>query len=180
MCSCNQRKLALTAINTLFALVKSSELLKNLKTCRIPYLKGQCHEIFCFCFFSSISFPPSPECPIRTVSNFSENSRRYSQVKVHHRYQRHRWQFTTDINDTGGKFASGVYDWRFFAFATGVVDTGGKPWAANISANFRKKFETTLVVYSGAWGKLIHKKNQKSKISWHCPFKPSSVTFCQN
>jgi hypothetical protein len=27
------------------------------------------------------------------------------------------------------------------------------------------------MVYSGAWGKLIHKKNKKSKISWHCPFK---------
>ena len=55
-------------------------------------LKGQCHEIFCFWFFSWISFPPAPEYPIRTVSNFFENSRRYSQVKVHHRYQRHRWQ----------------------------------------------------------------------------------------
>ncbi len=29
-------------------------------------------------------------------------------------------------------------DCRFFPFATGVVDTGGKPSAANISANFRK------------------------------------------
>ncbi len=36
---------------------------------------------------------------------------------------------------------------------------------------FSKKFETTLMVYSGAWGKLIHGKKQKSKISWHCPFK---------
>jgi hypothetical protein len=27
------------------------------------------------------------------------------------------------------------------------------------------------MVYSGAWEKLIHEKNQKSKISWHCPFK---------
>jgi hypothetical protein len=36
---------------------------------------------------------------------------------------------------------------------------------------FLKKFETALLVYSGAWGKLIHeKKKQKSKISWHCPF----------
>ncbi len=26
------------------------------------------------------------------------------------------------------------------------------------------------MVYSDAWGKLIHEKNQKSKISWHCPF----------
>ncbi len=41
-------------------------------------LKGQCHEIFCFWFFSWISFPPAPEYPIRTVSNFFKNSRRYS------------------------------------------------------------------------------------------------------
>ncbi len=26
------------------------------------------------------------------MSNFFENSQRYSQVKVHHRYQRHQWQ----------------------------------------------------------------------------------------
>ncbi len=39
-------------------------------------LKGQCHEIFRFWFFSSISFPPAPEYPIRTVSNFFENSRK--------------------------------------------------------------------------------------------------------
>jgi len=25
--------------------------------------------------------------------------------------------------------------------------------------------------YSGAGGKLTHAKNQKEKISWHCPFK---------
>ncbi len=35
---------------------------------------------------------------------------------------------------------------------------------------FSGKFETALMVYSGAWGKLIHEKSQKSKISWHCPF----------
>ncbi len=45
-------------------------------------LKGQCHEIFCFWFFSYISFPPAPECSIKTVSNFFENSQRYSQLKV--------------------------------------------------------------------------------------------------
>ncbi len=27
------------------------------------------------------------------------------------------------------------------------------------------------MLYSGTWGKLIHEKNQKSKTSWHCPFK---------
>jgi hypothetical protein len=32
-------------------------------------------------------------------------------------------------------------------------------------------FETVQMGYSGAWRKLIHEKNMKSKISWHCPFK---------
>ncbi len=32
-------------------------------------------------------------------------------------------------------------------FAAGVVDTGGNLRAANISANFRKKFETAPMVY---------------------------------
>jgi hypothetical protein len=36
---------------------------------------------------------------------------------------------------------------------------------------FPKKFETVWMEYSGAGGKLIHEKNQKQKISWHCPFK---------
>ncbi len=61
--------------------------------------------------------------------------------------------------------------WRFFPFAAGVNDTGDAPWAANISANFRKKFEKALMGWSGAWGKLIHVVKLKSKISWHCPFK---------
>jgi hypothetical protein len=36
---------------------------------------------------------------------------------------------------------------------------------------FSNKFETALMVYSKAWGKLIHEKNQESKISCYCPFK---------
>ncbi len=47
---------------------------------------------------------------------------------------------TTGINDTGGKFAIdtvGVVD-TCDEFAAGVNDTGGAPWAANISANWLK------------------------------------------
>ncbi len=29
--------------------------------------------------------------------------------------------------------------------------------------------------YSEAGGKLIHEKNQKQKILWHCPFKGSQM-----
>ncbi len=36
-------------------------------------LKGQCHELFYFRFFSWISFPEAPEYIIRAVSNFFEN-----------------------------------------------------------------------------------------------------------
>jgi hypothetical protein len=34
--------------------------------------------------------------------------------------------------------------------------------------------------YSGAAGKLIREKNQKQKISWHCPFKAYAgcIAFC--
>ncbi len=55
-------------------------------------LKGQCHEIFCVRFFSWITFPHAPENNFRFISIFFENSRRYSQVKVHHLCQWHRWQ----------------------------------------------------------------------------------------
>ncbi len=31
--------------------------------------------------------------------------------------------------------------------------------------------------YSGAGVKLIYDKNQKQKISWHCPFNPTFILF---
>ena len=58
----------------------------------IVCLKGQCHEIFDFWFFSWISFPQASEYTTTAISNFFENSQIYSQLKVHHRCQRHRWQ----------------------------------------------------------------------------------------
>ncbi len=55
---------------------------------------GRCG--WCLVFFIN-QFPPQPQ-PIRTVSNFFENSRRYSQLKVDHRCQRHRWQMRKIFN----------------------------------------------------------------------------------
>jgi hypothetical protein len=95
--------------------------------------------------------------------------------------------FATGINntsETGAKFAAGVVD-TGGKFATGVVDTGGNFAAGSlipvvnldlrISTRISRKFETVLMVYSGAWGKLIHEKNQKQKISSHYPFKSGTV-----
>jgi hypothetical protein len=105
----------------------------------VSILKGQCHEIFCFWFFSWISFPPAPEYPIRIVSNFFENSRRYSQVKVHHRYQRHRRQTLPPVSlvllipvanlppvSTTPVTICRRCHWYRWQIVTGVVDTGGK------------------------------------------------------
>jgi hypothetical protein len=62
-------------------------------------------------------------------------------------------------------------------FAAGVVDTGGNlppvanfrhRWCALTCENLReflKKFEMILMLISGAWGKVIHEKNLKQKIS---------------
>jgi hypothetical protein len=50
-------------------------------------------------------------------------------------------------------------------FAIGVVDTGGAPFLANISANFLKNLKRSLWNTLGLGGKLIHHKNQKQKIS---------------
>ncbi len=81
--------------------------------------KGTVSRDFCFWFFSWISFPQALEYTIRAVSNFFENSRRYSQLKVDHRPMTPVANFTTSFSsvvDTGGKFA------------TDVSDTGGKQW----------------------------------------------------
>ncbi len=61
-------------------------------------LKGQCHEIFDFCFFSWISFPLAPEYTMKVVSNFFKYTWRFSQLKVCHRCQRHRWQMQKIFN----------------------------------------------------------------------------------
>jgi hypothetical protein len=50
--------------------------------------------------FSWTSFPQAPErYTIRVVSNFFEYSRRYSQLKVHHRYCWHQWQMEKIFNN---------------------------------------------------------------------------------
>ncbi len=99
--------------------------------------KGRVSRDFRLLFFSWISFPQAPEYTIRAVSNFFENLRRYSQLKVQicHRCRWYRWCILT-------------YEYL---------------------REFSKKFEMVLMGYSGAGGKLIHEKNQKQRISWHCP-----------
>ncbi len=71
--------------------------------------------------------------------------------------------FATGVVDTGGKFAVGVVD-TGGKFATGVVDTGGAPWLANISVNFWKKFEMTLLLFEGFGGRRFMKKSEAKNL----------------
>ncbi len=66
---------------------------------------------------------------------------------------------------------------KFFSFIAGVVDTADKNSYANISANFRKKFEMVLMEHSGAQGKLIYEKNLKLKISCQTPARTAPASL---
>jgi hypothetical protein len=59
-----------------------------------------------------------------------------------------------------------------FSIAAGVVDTGGAPWLANISANFRNNSKWPLwdTVLRG-WWEDDSWKNLEHKISWHCRYR---------
>jgi hypothetical protein len=48
-------------------------------------------------------------------------------------------------------------------FATGVVDTCGAPWLANISANFRKNLKWSLCYYQRLGGRWFMKKTWSKK-----------------
>ncbi len=112
-------------------------------------LKGTVSRDFLLLVLFMNQFPPAPEYSIKTVSNFFENSRRYSQLKVCHRCQRHRWQMEKIFNQKNfNNFVcsplssrGNIYVYKFLTssslsgisslillplFATGVNDTGGK------------------------------------------------------
>ncbi len=84
--------------------------LSQLDTVDTYTLKGQYHEIFCFRFFSWITFPLAPENDVRVIKNF---------------FKIRKSRYTTSINDTGGKFAASV-KYTGVKFATGINDTVGK------------------------------------------------------
>ncbi len=42
---------------------------------------------------------------------------------------------------------------------------------------FWKNFEMALMLFSGAWRKMIHERKLKQKVSWHCPFKYNIYYF---
>jgi hypothetical protein len=105
-------------------------------------LKGQCHEIFCFWFFYGTVSPQPQRIPLGPFRIFSK--------------------IRGDIRKSTTPAAK-------------IPPISTTP-AANFATSFASVVDIEMLlmavmVYSGTWEKLIHEKNQKSKISWHCPFK---------
>ncbi len=146
--------------------------------------ENQCHEIFRFRFFSWIIYPQAPENNIRVISNFcrkfqeiftSKGAPLVSTTKAANLppVSWHQWQIMETILDwwhlTGNsKEKINLYvnspnprcpkknfsDWNFFSFATG----GGAPWAANISAIFRKNSKRSERYPQGNGGNCFMKE----------------------
>ncbi len=64
-----------------------------------------------------------------------------------------------------------IFDWRFLSICYWCQRHRWCTLSCEYLRKFSKKFETALMVESGAWWKRIHVENLKSKISWHYPFK---------
>ncbi len=76
-------------------------------------------------------------------------------------------KFAAGVFVTGSKFAAGVVN-TGGNFAAGVVDTGGKlSLIPVVHLDLRispRMFETFLIIYFGAGGKLIHKKPEAKNL----------------
>ncbi len=154
-------------------------------------------------FFINQSPPPpqAPEYTNRAVTNFFENSRRYSQFKVHHQCRWHLWQMEQIFNQKNFNYfvrrslgrRVNIYKifalkftlrclhldivpiichrclwqrwkifrrcrWYWWQFATSTL-------TCEYLREFSKNFEMTLLLFSWAWGKVIHEKKTWSKKS---------------
>ncbi len=110
---------------------------KNLVT--LSLYKDSVTRFFASGFFHELVSPPPQSIPFRPFRIFVENSRRYSRVKVHHRYQWHRWQLPPVSTTRAAKLplvsttpvanlppVSATPAANFYTIFASVVDTGGK------------------------------------------------------
>jgi hypothetical protein len=76
--------------------------------------------------------------------------------------------------DTGGKFAAGVVDTGGNLLPVSLTPVENLPPVSltpvvhldlRISPRIFEKIHMILMLFSGAWGKMIHEKNLKQKIS---------------
>ncbi len=89
-------------------------------------LKGQCHEIFRFWFFSSISFPQPQSIPLGPFRNFSKICGDIPSSRL-----------TTGVVDTGGK-------WKKSSIRKILIIMLGHLWIAELTHIYIFAFKLTL------------------------------------
>ncbi len=126
------------------------------------FLKGHVTRFFALSFFYESSSPK----PLKiTLGSFQIFSKILGDIR--------KSRCNTGIKDTGGKF------WRLkIFFHLPPVQCQGHHWCTSSCEylrEFSKKIETTLVEYSGAWGKLNQEKTWSRQSRDTVPLKgPSS------
>ncbi len=116
---------------------------------------------------------------------------------MHHRCQRHRWQIMGTISGCRNLkvnlqvkiyiyVSSTTQRWPNKIIENFLIDDFYHlpPVSLTPVANLELRISPRILEKirngrnSGAGGKLIHEKNQKQKISWHCPFKRAKPNHC--
>ncbi len=151
------------------------------------YLIGTVSRDFCFRFFSWITFPQAPENNIRIISNFLENYRNQRHRRqMCHRCCWHRWPIMGTISGCRHlkvNLKAKIYIYMLTLLPKGVQSKllqffflkifsichrwKRHRWWCTLSREYlcelSKKFEMAVMLYSCAWGELIHEKTRSRK-----------------
>ncbi len=88
--------------------------------------------------------------------------RRWQRRQICRQYRSHRWQICHRLQQ---------HKWNWWQICHRCRWHRWCNLTCEYLCEFSKKFEMNLMLFPGAWGKVIHEKNLKQKISCHCPFK---------
>ncbi len=160
-------------------------------------LKGQCHKIFCFGFFRESSSPKplkiilgsfqifskilgdirksscttgsttGGKLPTVSTTQVANNWNSIRQLKVNLKEIIYLYVNSTTQRCPNKRIKTFlIVDFFHLLLSTTTVVHIELQISQRI---LRKKIKTTVMGYSGSWGKLIHEKNLKSTISWPYP-----------
>jgi hypothetical protein len=143
------------------------------------YLKGQCHEIFCFRFFSRLIFHQAPENNIRVILNYF---RKFSEIFA---CQSAPPISTTPVASTVMGTISACWHLKvnlkkkIYVYVNSTTQRCQKiiktfrifHLELRISPQMFEEFQNCTNSVLRISGKTYSLKKLKSNISWHCPFK---------
>ncbi len=116
--------------------------------------------------FTARCLPPVSLTPVTNGKIFNQ--------KMFHRFHWYRWQICRRCRWCRRQFCRQCH-WHRWQICHWCRWYRWCTLTCEYLHEFLKKFETLLMEYTGAGGKMIHVRNQKQKISWHCPFKGTNA-----